>query len=54
MKDLTEVWGEDYTMDNTKSKEILGIEYYSTKELALAMVESLIQHGLLPDKRKKK
>lgn len=44
-------WEKTRELDNTKSKEILKIEYYDVKESILAMAESLISSGQVILKR---
>ena len=45
------MWDCRYEMDNTKSKEILGIKYYDIKNTMVDMAESLIANGTIPDLR---
>lgn len=45
----------DFSADNTKSKEILGMEYkIDLKQTIIDMGYSLIEKGLVPDLRKSK
>jgi hypothetical protein len=46
-------WKRNYNLDNTKSQEILGIRYYDIKETLFSMIETMIEHGMLPDYRDK-
>ena len=43
-------WGRPVECDNTRSKEILGIEYIPVKQSLTEMVPSLVQVGILEDK----
>lgn len=52
-KQTKEYWGTFLKHDNSRSREILGIDYISTKEQVLGMTESLIKYGIVKDKRKK-
>jgi hypothetical protein len=45
-------WDVATRFDNTPSKEILGIEYKSTKMTLTEMVYSMFESGALEDKRK--
>jgi hypothetical protein len=47
-------WDKEFTLVNEKSKRILGIEYQNTEDTISLMAESMIEAGLIKDKRKKK
>jgi nucleoside-diphosphate-sugar epimerase len=46
-------WNRNYNVVNTKSQEILGIRYYDIKDTLFSMIETMIEHGMLPDYRDK-
>lgn len=46
-------WGVEWSMDNTRSKEVLGIEYPDMKQEILDMVENLIELGVIENKKPK-
>ena len=47
------MWGVEKNIDNTKSKNILGIKYHPAKKAIKEMGYSLYDQGILKDKRKK-
>ena len=47
-------WGFEYKFDTCNTKKILGINFIDAKTATYAMVDSLIENGYIPDKRKKK
>ncbi|TNV77275.1 hypothetical protein FGO68_gene7656 [Halteria grandinella] len=47
-------WGLRNVYNNQKSKDILGIQYHSPEENVIAMARSLIENGVVEDKRVKK
>ena len=49
---IVPMWGKSLVLENKKSKEILGIEYEQPKFTVCGMAESMIQSGLIKDKRK--
>jgi len=44
-------YGKNMTLDNTKSKQLLEIQYRPTKESLVEMVNCMIDKGWIPDKR---
>lgn len=46
-------WDYSYTLDNNRSKDILGIQYKSGPDAIISMAESLIDLGLVEEKRKR-
>ena len=52
-KRLLPLWGRSMTMINDRSKKVLGMEYIPMKDTYVDMAESMIELGLIPDKRKK-
>ena len=51
---VKQYWGQDMEFDNTRSKEILGLEYARPlSETLVAMANSMINFGILPDRRPK-
>ena len=46
------VYGKEFYYDNTRSKELLGINYRPVKESLTEMVNQMIEKGWIPDKRK--
>ena len=54
LKPILPLWGVVVTLNNKKSKDILGIKYIHPSESLNAMGYSLIENGLLKDKRKTK
>lgn len=49
-----EFWGKEMRVDSSLSKELLGLNYHPCKESLNEMVYSMIDQGLIPDKRPKK
>ena len=49
-KQIAKMWGKEYNLDNTRSKEILGIEYRPLEQSITTMVEGMIQMGTAVDK----
>ena len=47
------MWEKVYKIDNSRSKEILGIKYYEISDTLVSMAEALINNGVLPDNRSK-
>ena len=47
-------WGLAYKFDTSNTKKVLGINFIDAKTATYAMVDSLIENGYIPDKRKKK
>lgn len=47
-------WKVKCHVKNDKAKEELGIDFISAKESIIDMCYSMIEHGLVEDKRKKK
>lgn len=47
-------WNKVLRLDNTKSREVLGIQYHDNRETFRLMTESMIDNGIIKDKRKKK
>jgi hypothetical protein len=57
MKELNSVlgsWDFDWNVDHQKTEQILGIKFRDPLEGVHQTIESLIQAGKIPDKRKKK
>ena len=54
VKLILPVWGKDFKLINERSKTVLGVEYRSAAESTIAMANSIIDSGLLEDKRKPK
>jgi hypothetical protein len=52
LKSVMEEWGIELLLDNTKSREILGIEYRPIEKSITEMVYSMWETGALQDKRK--
>eukprot|EP00347_Sterkiella_histriomuscorum_P002260 403368849 len=46
-------WNKALNLDNRKSREILGIQYQNTRDTIVGMADSMIDSGLIKDKRKK-
>ena len=46
-------WGMNIQIENSSTKQVLGIEFKDIKTSTLEMAESLINSGYIPDKRKK-
>ncbi|TNV77308.1 hypothetical protein FGO68_gene2508 [Halteria grandinella] len=44
-------WGKNEVINSTRSREILGIEYITAEEAILEITKSLINNGVIPDKR---
>lgn len=44
-------WNKVYTMDNTRSVEILGVKYHEMKDTMVSMAEQMIADGMIPEKR---
>ena len=53
IKPMLHMWGKHYNMDNTQSKQILGMEYRDVNEGIVDLVECIINNGSIPDKRAK-
>lgn len=53
MKIVVLQWDKNIRVDNTKSKETLGVKYINMDETIVEMGYSLIEKGYVPDKRKK-
>jgi nucleoside-diphosphate-sugar epimerase len=47
------LWDWDFEVDNSKSKEILGITYHNIEDTLREMTEGMIENGCLPDLRAK-
>lgn len=45
-------WGKTITLDNQRSREVLGIHYHQAKETVEQMAISMIENGIIKDKRK--
>jgi nucleoside-diphosphate-sugar epimerase len=45
MKNIIKAWGKDSKFDNSRSKNVLGLDYYEPKQSILAMAESLFESG---------
>lgn len=57
MKELNVVlsqWGQQLNLDHSNAEKVLGIQFHSVTEGINEMVYSLIDAGLIPDKRAKK
>ena len=54
MKGMLRMWGKEWTVDNSKTRSELGIEFQDMKTSLVDMVESLIEQGYIPEKRKEK
>lgn len=52
VKLLLPVWRRELRVDNTQSREVLGIEYRDPKDTLKAMGDCLIDIGAVPDKRR--
>jgi len=52
--ELARFWDFYKEIDNTKSKEVLGIKYRPTQETLVEMGHSIINSGVVEDKRKEK
>ena len=50
---IASLWGKEAHCDNSRSKEVLGIEYRSMDETLHEMGLSMIEHGIIEDKRPK-
>lgn len=44
-------WGKEITMDNSDTKEVLGVEFIPFEKTIIEMADSLIEKGYIPDKR---
>lgn len=54
VKKILPLWNKVAYIDNTKSREILGIEYHTAEEAVAEMGRSLIETKMIADKRKQK
>ena len=54
IKKAIQYWNVNYDFDNTKSKEVLGIEYRPIEDTVVEMSEQMIKLGLIKDKINKK
>ncbi|TNV77415.1 hypothetical protein FGO68_gene11878 [Halteria grandinella] len=52
-KQILPMWGRIINVDNTKSKTVLGVQYHDGRESIREMAKSMIQYGVIPDKKKK-
>ena len=52
--DMVNNWDWYRTYDNTRSKEILGINYRHTQESLVEMAHAMINSGIIEDKRREK
>lgn len=52
-KFIVPLWGREVNFNNTRAKELLGIEFHKTADSLNEMVESCIDQGILEDKRPK-
>ncbi len=50
---IVELWGQEYDVQNARSKEMLGMQYRPIKTSIEEMGEKMIEFGLIPDKRPK-
>ena len=48
------MWGKPLRLDNRRSKEVLGINYMDTKQTVVEMAASMIESGIIPEKRGQK
>ena len=46
-------WGKEVLLVNEKSKKILKLEFKDMNDTIITMAESMIDLGMIPDKRKK-
>ena len=53
VKTIVQLWDVETHIDNTRSKDILNIEYRPVEETLFSMVDSMIELGQIPDKRPK-
>jgi len=44
------MWGKTMVADNTRSKNVLGIQYHTPQESVVAMAESLMEAGQIQRK----
>ena len=44
------MWGKTMVVDNTRSRQILGVMYHSPQEAIIAMAESLMDAGQIQRK----
>ena len=51
--DLIPMWGLEMHVDNTRSKQVLQLSYRPPKESINEMVYSMIETGIIEDKRPK-
>ena len=54
VKLILPMWNKTLLLENLRSRRVLGIEYKNPNETVVAMAESMIDSGLIKDKRKKK
>jgi len=47
------MWGTEMNLSNARSREVLGIDYREMNQSIVDMVDSMIEKGLLEDKRTK-
>ena len=47
------LWGMQQSFDNSKTREVLGIQFRDIKQSVIEMSVTLIETGYVPDKRKK-
>ena len=47
------MWDREVVCDNTRSREVLGIEYTDLADSIREMGESMIAKGVVPDRRPK-
>ena len=48
---VAQYWGMERTFDNTRSRNVLGIEYRDMNSTIKEMVESMINHGLIAQRQ---
>ena len=53
-KSILPQWDKEQVLSNKKSIDILGMTYHGHRETLIDMGESMIDIGIVPDKRKKK
>lgn len=50
---IAPMWGKSLILENQRSREVLGLDYKQSNNTIVAMAESMIESGLIKDKRKK-
>ena len=54
IKMILPIWGKNLQLSNARSKEVLKIEYHNAKESITIMATTMIDCGIIADKRSRK